>query len=148
MVDLHLMDRTVRIAPDKPGTTDSWPSDLTPPLHFLTAWDPGHERPGEAANRTRQAALERDLDAQKTTYWRAVGFDLDSEHREEGVAVAGVPEAEVLALARHYGQRAIFIWTPRTWETVSCVDDRRQSAGWLLVPPVPRTQPGSSASSS
>ena len=55
--------------------------------------------------------------------------------REEGVAVRGPPEPQVLALAARYGQDAVFAWTPAEWAIVAC--DRRAApvSGWTLVPP-------------
>ena len=46
-------DLVVRSAP--PGDVGEWPWPSPDPVHILTAWDPGGERPGEADNRRRQA---------------------------------------------------------------------------------------------
>ena len=52
-------DIVVRSAP--PGRWGAWPWASSAPVHILTAWDPGDERPGDQENRVRQAALEADL---------------------------------------------------------------------------------------
>ena len=60
----------------------------------------------------RQAALEADLALLSVPLLAAVGVDPATGRREEGVAVRGLPEAEVLALGVRYGQDAVFAWTP------------------------------------
>jgi Protein of unknown function (DUF3293) len=73
-----------------PGRVGDWPWASRRPVHILTAWDPGDERPSEEQNRTRQAALEADLRAVTDALWSTVGVDPVSMHREEGVAAHGV----------------------------------------------------------
>ena len=51
--------------------------------------------------------------------------------RDEGVAVVGVSESAVLALAGRYGQDAVFAWSPRAWTIVACACDRRLVSGWV-----------------
>jgi len=126
---------TVRPAPE--GECGLWPWPTVQPVYVLTAWDPGPERPGEAANRERQAALEADLRLVAGALWVAVGVDRATGHREEGVAVRGIPETEVMALGSRYRQDAVFAWTPVEWAIVSCRDGRRVAAGWSLAPPDP-----------
>ena len=121
----------VRSAPD--ATRPSWPWPDGQPVHLLTAWDPGLERPGRDVNRARQAALEADLARLAVPLLAAVGVDPATGRREEGVAVRGLPEAEVLALGVRYGQDAIFAWTPTEWAIVACRGERRLASGWSLV---------------
>jgi Protein of unknown function (DUF3293) len=120
-------------APDADADGASWPWPDGQPVHLLTAWDPGLERPGHDVNRVRQAALEADLARLSVPLLAAVGVDPASGRREEGVAVRGLPEAEALALALRYGQDAVFAWTPAEWAIVSCRGDRRLASGWSLV---------------
>jgi hypothetical protein len=110
-----------------------WPWPTAEPVHILTAWDPGPERPGPDLNRRRQAALEADLSSLAVPLWAAVGVDPVTGRREEGVAVQGAAEPVILALAARYGQDAIFAWTPEEWAIVSCLGGRRQASGWALV---------------
>jgi hypothetical protein len=126
----------VRSAPDSDRAT--WPWSDGRPVHLLTAWDPGRERPGRDVNRARQAALEADLALLADPLLAAVGVDPATGRREEGVAVRGLPEAEALALGVRYGQDAIFAWTPREWTIVACRGDRRLASGWSLVVSEPR----------
>jgi hypothetical protein len=121
----------VRAAPV--GTTGVWPWSTAVPVHLLTAWDPGDERPGADVNRTRQAALETELRARGPAMWPAAGSDPETDDRDEGVAVCGLAEAEVLELAARYDQDAVFAWTPTEWAIVACRGSRRVSLGWSLT---------------
>jgi hypothetical protein len=112
-----------------------WPWPTARALHLFTAWDPGLERPGPAVNRARQAALEGELQGLGVSFLPAAGLDPETGRRDEGVAVQGVPEAEVLALADRYGQDAVYAWTPAAWAVVACRGGRRLVSGWSLVPP-------------
>jgi len=126
-------DLVVRSAP--PGEVGEWPWPSPDPVHILTAWDPGGERPSEADNRRREADLEADLRPLAGGIWVAEGFDPVSGHREEGVAVRGIREADALALGARYGQDAIFAWTPREWTIVACDAGRRVVSGWSVSKP-------------
>jgi hypothetical protein len=127
---------TVRAAPEggPDGDRGRWPWASDEPVSILTAWDPGHERPGVAVNRRRGAALESALRARARRVLHAVGVDPASGHREEGVAVLGLAVADAVALGAHYRQDAIFVWTPDAWSIVSCRgDDRRIDCSWSVV---------------
>jgi hypothetical protein len=121
----------VRSAPDADEAGWPWPDGQ--PVHLLTAWDPGLERPDRDVNRVRQAALEADLALLSVPLLAAVGVDPATGRREEGVAVRGLPEAAALALGLRYGQDAMFAWTPAEWAIVACRGDRRLASGWSLV---------------
>jgi hypothetical protein len=121
---------TVRSAPGFDPASWPWPTDQ--PVHILTAWDPGPERPGLAVNRARQSALETELRPLAVVRLAAVGVDPVTGHREEGVAVLGVAESVILALGARYGQDAVFVWKPAEWSIVGCRVDRRLTSGWSL----------------
>jgi hypothetical protein len=126
----------VRAAPA--GRAGRWPWPETRPVHVMTAWDPGDERPGTELNRRRQAALEEELrtlaGASPLSTWPASGCDPESGYRDEGVAVSGLQEAAARALAARYRQEAIFSWTPLEWSIVACAGTRRAVFGWTLEP--------------
>jgi hypothetical protein len=126
-------DIMVRSAP--PGRSGAWPWESALPVHILTAWDPGEERLGDQENRVRQAALEADLRRVTRDLWSAVGVDPVSGHREEGVAVRGVSDAEARVLGARYRQDAIFVWTPDAWVITACKGERRVVLGWSVAPP-------------
>lgn len=125
----------VRAAPR--GEVGAWPWVRPGPVHVLTAWDPGGERPGEEENRRRHAALEADLRHLAGQQWPAFGVDPVTGHREEGVAVCGVPTAEVVLLGGRYRQDAVFVWTPGEWTILACTGGRRMPFGWSLERPEP-----------
>jgi Protein of unknown function (DUF3293) len=120
----------VRAAPRSDEAQWPWPDGRT--VHIVTAWDPGAGRPGPDVNRVRQAALETDLLARGHLLAAAAGTDPVSKHREEGVALRGAPESDILALAARYGQDAVFAWTPGEWSIVACRGGRRLTSGWSL----------------
>jgi hypothetical protein len=125
-------DIVVRSAP--PGRSGPWPWASALPVHILTAWDPGEQRQGDQENRIQQAALEADLRLVTRDLWSAVGLDPVSGHREEGVAVRGVSEAEARLLGARYRQDAIFVWTPDSWVVTACNGRRRVVLGWSAAP--------------
>jgi hypothetical protein len=125
----------VRAAPEV--DQGSWPWPDRQPVHLLTAWDPGLERLGVDVNRMRQATLRAELGLLSGQLLVAIGVDSATGRREEGVAVRGVPEAEILALGVRYGQDAVFAWTPAQWVIVACQGGRRLATGWSLVVPDP-----------
>jgi hypothetical protein len=121
----------VRSAPEPDPATWPWPTEH--PVHILTAWDPGSERPGEEANRARQASLQADLQRLALPFVLAVGVDPATGRREEGVAVRDAAEAAMVDLAASYGQDGLFGWTPQEWAIVGCGDGRRLTSGWSIV---------------
>jgi hypothetical protein len=126
-------DIVVRSAP--PGRSGVWPWASSLPVHILTAWDPGGERLSNQENRVQQAALEADLRHLTRDLWSAAGVDPVSGHREEGVAVRGVSDAEARVLGARYRQDAIFVWTPDAWVIMACDGGRRVALGWSVAPP-------------
>lgn len=124
----------LRIHPAPTGKVGTWPLRFTPPVFVITAWDPGLDRLEVVINRERQRALEADLRQLTADLWPAVGFDPDSKHYEEGVAVSGLHEEDAIRLGSRYGQNAIFAWTPTTWMILSCLDARHHESGWIVEP--------------
>jgi len=133
IVDIGSPDRRLfRIVPAPQHDVGVWPQQFNGPVFVLTAWDPGVARYDIDTNRAHQKSLESDLRCLTMETWPAVGWTEYSDHREEGVAAAGLSEEDAVALGARYGQNAIFAWTPTAWLVVSCVDDRRHEAGWRL----------------
>jgi hypothetical protein len=124
--------QTLIVQPDPAGRAGAWPWPAPDPVHVLTAWDPGGERPGDHVNRERQASLEGDLRPLAHGLWRTVGVDPVTGHREEGVAVTGLADTDAVTLGARYRQDAIFRWDPEAWVVVSCADDRRLFLGWTV----------------
>jgi hypothetical protein len=140
VVEFSLPDgvtRRVRASPVPDADEADWPWPDRRPVYVLTAWDPGAERPGREVNRARQKALEEDVGRLDCPFSRAVGVDPVTGRRDEGVAVRGAPEADVLALGARYGQDAVFAWTPREWAVVACLCGRRLESWWSVERPEP-----------
>ena len=127
----------LRVRPATASDPAGWPWPDRRPLHILTAWNPGSERPGDGVNRARQVALEADLERLALPFVSAVGVDPATGRREEGVAVRDAAGSAMVALTADYGQDAIFAWTPEEWSIVACGDGRRLTSGWSILPPEP-----------
>ena len=125
------------VRPAPTGAVGEWPWSSPEAVFILTAWDPGDERPSEEDNRQRQGALERALRPLARSLWSAEGMDPVSGHREEGVAVCGIPQADAVALGARYHQEAVFAWTPLEWTVVACAGGRRVASGWSVTEPAP-----------
>ncbi|MCD2193010.1 DUF3293 domain-containing protein [Actinomycetospora endophytica] len=110
-----------------------YPLDASP-VHVLTAHNPGAARPGAVENRRNQAALEAELTACGLTVTRAVASATDGSHAEESAAVLGWDDDRALALARRFGQDAIFRWSPTAWAVVPCDGGSALRLGWTLHP--------------
>jgi hypothetical protein len=135
VVEIHRPgEADIVVRPSPPGRSGAWPWASSLPVHILTAWDPGEDRPGDPENRVQQAALEADLRHVTRELWSTVGVDAVSGHREEGVAVRGVSDAEARALGARYRQDAIFVWTPDAWVITACNGERRVALGWSVAP--------------
>jgi hypothetical protein len=136
IVEILLPERASVRVRATPGVDDrAWPWPTIQTVHILTAWDPGLQRPGLGHNRMRQAALQAELGRIGVPFWTAIGVDTGTRRREEGVAVVGLPEPDILALGARYGQDAVFAWAPAEWAIVACRDGRRLVSGWALCPP-------------
>lgn len=132
VVSIQLPDReAVVLRAAATGKTGHWPWPTDATVYILTAWNPGATRLGLEENRRRQRQLESELAGLPGLRWAAHGVDPVTGARDEGVAVVGVSEHEVLAVAGRYGQDAVFAWSPQAWTIVACTDDRRLSSGWV-----------------
>lgn len=76
----------------------------------MTAWNPGLARPGEAANRLRNAELQTRLEGTGLEVWRADGCDPQGGMAEEGFLVWGMSTPDACRLAREFGQFAIYAY--------------------------------------
>ncbi len=81
---------------------------LGSPLHVITAWNPGDERPEQRVNREVNERLRADLLARTSSLWPALGSSSDGSHAEESWAVLGLTRGNALELGRKYRQIAIF----------------------------------------
>lgn len=84
----------------------------------LTAWNPGFDRPGEAANRQRNAELSARLEATGLEVWRADGRDPQAGFSEEGFLVWGMAASLACRVGREFGQFAIYAYDRQGVRTV------------------------------
>ncbi|WP_326755391.1 DUF3293 domain-containing protein [Streptomyces hirsutus] len=132
VVDIHLHDRTVRVEPRAPGTTEgSFPEPAgNAALHVITAWNPYGRTVSAEHNARAHGLLLDELDRQRLTWWPAAGGDACGTHVEESVAVAGLSDDAARELGRHFGQDAVFSWTPDAWRVSACYSDTATVSGW------------------
>ena len=104
---------------------------LGSPLHLVTAWDPGGERPTLKVNTQNNLLLQETLLEYTDKIWVAVGRDADSPHIEEGFAFAGVDRATAIAIGAEYRQVAIFELTETQQIVLSC------DATWAVARAIP-----------
>jgi Protein of unknown function (DUF3293) len=90
------------------------------PFHVITAWNPGHERPGDDANAAANAALRADLEALGCSPIVALGKDPNSDHAEHSWAVRGLDDRAACALGARYGQWAVFRITAQEQTVLGC----------------------------
>lgn len=81
-----------------------------PPFAIVTACNPGEEALPEDENGRRNARLEAMLGEAGYCFVSARGYDPSRTHEEPSFAVFGIDSGDSLALARLYGQAAIFWW--------------------------------------
>ncbi|MCC6958490.1 MAG: DUF3293 domain-containing protein [Dehalococcoidia bacterium] len=77
------------------------------PFALITAWNPGHARPGDVENAAANARLRYRLTALSLRFVAADGRSPDGAHVEPSFAVFGISREAGLALAREFGQAAI-----------------------------------------
>lgn len=137
------MQARLRMHLDRGGTTELRPygegTGYFPydgPLHVLTAYNPGSEMLDQAENEGRQAALVGELPSD-VRQWRAEAGAVDGSHTEISVVVHGLSDEAALALARRYGQDAIFRWTATAWSILPCDGGPPVDLGWRAHPVTP-----------
>jgi hypothetical protein len=78
------------------------------PVHVITAWNPGDDRPSAEENHRRDQELHLRLQGMGLELVRAIGSDPDSDHREEGWAVVGLSDDEARSVGTEFDQVAVF----------------------------------------
>lgn len=78
----------------------------------LTAWNPGWVRPDRATNDANNERLELELVQSEADFWPAVGSSRHDDHSEPGFIIWGMAAEEGCAIARRFGQFAIYLYNP------------------------------------
>lgn len=121
------------IRPAPRGVTGRWPwpHDVA---WILTACNPGGPLPDEE-NAQRHSALGAWLDAEGIVHCEAIGYEADDPSwSEPGYCLPGAGEDVVMAIARHWGQAAVFRWTREEWSCVGAHYEGRTTIGWTTDP--------------
>ena len=123
LFDVHLPDGTVTLMVRRAPLGNRAPiRDRR--FAIVTAYNPGHARPGVEANRAANERLRAEIERRGWAWHEAVGYSPERDHQEPSFAVLDVAEDEVVELARQFGQAAIFAWDGRrgrlVWCTPSC----------------------------
>ena len=108
----------------------------TGPVHVITAWNPGDQRPTDQANRAANQELFEQLVTHGLKPVRAVGQDFDSSHAEESWAVAGTTDDLARELGAQFGQVAVFRITTGSQTVLACEED------WQTSRAIPSEGPG------
>ena len=75
---------------------------------FITAWNPGRERPGREANDHRNGALRNDLESRGSPIFPGLGRGSDPAWEpEESFLALGIESQIGIEIGRRYGQFAI-----------------------------------------
>ena len=106
------------------------------PVHVITAWNPGDQRPTDQTNRSANQALLEQLAACGLEPVRAVGQDPDSSHAEESWAVSGTTDDIARELGAQFGQVAVFRITTGSQTVLACEED------WQTSRTIPSEGPG------
>ena len=121
LYDVHLPDGTVTLLVRRAPLGNSAPiRDRR--LAIVTAYNPGHERPGEAANRAANERLRVEVERRGWAWYPAIGYSPERDHTEPSFAVLDVGEDEATELGRQFGQAAVFVWDGRRGRLAWCSD--------------------------
>lgn len=90
------------------------------PFFLVTAYNPGVERPTQAANEHANKALRAFLLASHITFLPARGSSDSGRHTEPSFAIFDTTEAAALAIARRFHQAAVFAWEGHRGRIVWC----------------------------
>jgi len=89
-------------------------------IHVLTAWNPGLERPGSAANHAANEALRQLLESEGCNPIPALGGDPNSDHTEESWCVTGLSDSRAREIGARFGQWAVFRITSSAQTVLGC----------------------------
>lgn len=105
----------------------AWPFLDHDRVAVVTAYDPVAQPRDDEENERAQQTLVADLFDAGYTLTQAVSVSEDGSHSEASAAVFGAPDRAMLAVARRYGQAAVFVLHRRGIDVVG-VDGRTVSS--------------------
>ena len=102
----------------------SWPHHF----HIITACNPG-EIVADEVNSDADGRLREELDRTGGRCFRIIGCSPNLFHREEGWGVEGLTSDEAVAIARKFGQNALFEIKEGVLTVVGCLSSERITLG-------------------
>lgn len=129
VVHLTFPDGVRCLAPRPDGEVGEFPFDA--PVHIVTAYNPAGIEIDEQANIDRHRRLGDAVAGVDTV--TTVGSAPDGSMPEPGFALLELQLDEALDLARAFGQRAIYRWTPDELDIVGVDEPHHRRLGWSLT---------------
>jgi hypothetical protein len=124
---VELPDGWCYVRPDLPGVTEGvYPWDN--PSVFITGWNPNGSPRSETKNREAEQLLAGALSNDRIV--PAVGGIPNGPHLEPGWLVLDANLERVRAVARDFGQDAVYLWHHDRLELVACRSEAREILGW------------------
>ena len=103
----------IRIGKNCPELTEAMDGNGSIGWCFITAWNPGTERPESEENDRRNIALRSDLTAAGCEVYDGCGIGEDPSWKpEESFLALGISEEAGVELGRRYGQYAVVVGEP------------------------------------
>lgn len=119
LYDVQLPDGTVTLLVRRAPLGNSGPiRDRR--LAIVTAYNPGYERPDDAANRAANERLRAEIERRGWAWCEATGYSPERDHREPSFAIFDVSDDEAVEIGRQFGQAAIFAWDGRRGRIAWC----------------------------
>jgi len=128
IVEVELASGPVVLVPTTPGQVGVFPFDQ--PVHILTAYNPAGRAIDASDNEARHEALGAALVGRRVV--PTVGSAPDGTFREPGYGMLDVGLEEAIDLARTFGQRAIYRWTPDVLSIIGVDEHVQIDVGWTL----------------
>jgi hypothetical protein len=134
VVDVWLDDgRELSIVQTPDGGGDEWPFDVEQ-VWIITACNPRSVPLRDEENANRHQKMGEQIAELGYRSLETVGFDpKDRSWSEQGYALLGISEDEVISLARSWDQNAVYKWAPDHWEVIGVLMDGRTRSGWRYL---------------
>jgi hypothetical protein len=128
IVQVEVDSGPIVLVPKPPSEVGVFPFDQ--PVHILTAYNPAGQVIDSSDNEARHEALGTALMGHRVV--PTVGSAPDGTFREPGYGMLDVGLEEAIDLARTFGQRAIYRWTPDVLSIIGVDEPVQIDVGWTL----------------
>ena len=135
-VEAHLPDGLKVLEQVDGVEVGSWPFAENE-VWILTACNPESRPLSDEENSQRHRELGKQLEELGLKYFYTRGFDptADSSNQwsEEGYGVVGDVGPEVIRLATHWEQNAVFVWRPTEWVILGVLMPGESKSSWRYI---------------